>query len=74
MFNLIRLAQIGVVAVGCLGAWAAIKFKYESQGVQKERARVEQKSNANAKKAEAARNSAERLPANRLCDKYARDC
>jgi Pyruvate/2-oxoacid:ferredoxin oxidoreductase gamma subunit len=74
LFDIAKLIRIGIVAVGCLGAWAAVKFKYESQGVAKERVRVEKKATENAAKADAARRSVERIPDERLRDRYCRDC
>lgn len=74
LFDAAKLIRIGLIAAGCFTAWAAVKFSYESKGAQKERARVEKKSNENAAKADAARRSVERLPPDRLRDKYCRDC
>lgn len=65
--------QIAVmaIAVSAVVGWiSAIK----SNAVQKERARVEQKSTENANKATAARRSADKLPPDRLRDKFCRDC
>lgn len=75
MIGFFRTLQGGIVVVSAalLAGWAWVA-SIKSSAVQKERARVEQKSNANANKADAARRAAERLPATRLCDKYARDC
>jgi len=44
------------------------------RGKEQVRVQIEKNTDANAKKADAARRDAQRLPANRLCDKYARDC
>lgn len=74
LFDAAKLIRIGLIAAGCLTAWGAVKYRYESQGVEKERARVELKSNQNAKKADAARRSAAKLPPDRLRDKWCRDC
>jgi hypothetical protein len=60
-----------VVAIGAVFGWVA---SIKSKAVNEERARVEQKSNENAKKADAARRSASKLPADRLRDKFCRDC
>jgi acetolactate synthase small subunit len=45
-----------------------------NRGVLEERARVIEKGADNARKADAARSAADRLPADRLRDKYCRDC
>jgi hypothetical protein len=65
--------QIGVVVVVAVSAAAWLKI-HDSKVVSVERARVEQKSNANAEKANAARRSADKLPPDRLRDKFCRDC
>ncbi len=60
-----------VVAIGAVFGWVA---SIKSKAVNEERARVEQKSTENAKKADAARRSASKLPPDRLRDKFCRDC
>lgn len=72
LFDIAKLIRIGIVAVGCLGAWAAVKFKYEGQGVTKERARVEAKGKEVDAKAQAARRRAT-SDADRVLNKYYRD-
>ena len=65
-----QLAVVAIAVSAVVGWVASIK----SKAVTEERARVEQKSNQNAKKADAARRSADKLPPDRLRDKYCRDC
>ena len=65
--------QIGI-AVGCLVAFFAWDTSRVNKGRQLERAAVEKRGEANARKADAARRSVERVPADRLCDRYSRDC
>lgn len=74
LFDLAKLARIGVIAAGCLSAWGVWIWNHDSKVVKNERARVEAKSNANAQKAKNARDSVDRVPADRLRDKYCRDC
>ena len=65
-----QLAVVAIAVSAVVGWVASIK----SKAVTEERARVEQQSNKNAKKADAARRSASKLPPDRLRDKYCRDC
>lgn len=65
--------QIGVVVIVAGAAAGWIKSR-EVKAVSTERARVEAKSNANAQKAETARRSVDRIPSERLLDKWCRDC
>jgi hypothetical protein len=64
---------IALMAAGgvMLATW---RHDIKESGRQEVQASIYRKSNDNAKKADAARRDAERLPASRLCDKYARDC
>ena len=64
-----QLAVVAIAVSAVVGWVASIKGK----AVQEERARVEAKSNQNAKKANAARRSADKLPPDRLKDRYFRD-
>lgn len=72
LFDIAKLIRIGIIAAGCLGAWVAVKFKYESQGATKERARVEAKGKEVDAKAQAARRRAT-SDADRVLSKYYRD-
>lgn len=76
MFLAPILARFGVhiaVAVGCLVAFFAWDTSRVNKGRQLERAAVEQRGEANARKADAARRAVERVPADRLKDRYVRD-
>jgi hypothetical protein len=71
------LARYGLhigLAIGCLVAFLAWDSSRVNKGRQIERAAIEKRGEINAKKADAARRDAERIPVQRLCDKYARDC
>lgn len=65
--------MIALLAAGgvILATW---RHDIKESGRQEVRASIMKKSNENATKADAARRAAERLPANRLCDRYSRDC
>lgn len=65
--------QLGAVLACVTAAIGWLKL-HDYKTVQKERARVEQKSNENAAKANAARRSVDSIPDERLRDKYCRDC
>jgi len=65
-----QLAVFAIAVSAVVGWVASIKHK----AVTEERARVIQKSNENAEKATAARRSADKLPPDRLRDKWCRDC
>ena len=71
------LARFGIhigIAVGVIVAFFAWDSSRVNKGRQLERAAVEQRGEANARKADAARRAVERVPADRLCDKYSRSC
>lgn len=74
MFDLMKVARIGVIFMGVLAAWGAWLLNHDSKVVSKERASVQKKSNENAAKAQAARRSADKLPPDRLLDARCRDC
>lgn len=74
MFDLMKIARLGLIAAGALAAWGAWLWQHDSKVVEKERASVYRKSNENAAKAQTARRAADKLPADRLRDKYCRDC
>lgn len=69
---LVGLASAAVVAV--VGWDSSRKASWVERGKEQVRVQIEKNTDANAKKADAARRDAERLPASRLCDRYARDC
>ena len=54
-------------------AWASAAVHYETKGANRAVAKIETRNNANVKKAESARRSADTLPAERLRDGYFRD-
>jgi hypothetical protein len=63
---------LGLVAM--VATWDRGRIKQaERRGIQQERASVLQRGETNARKAESARRSVERIPDNRLRDKYFRD-
>lgn len=74
LFDLSKAIKFVAAGALALSAWAGIKYKYRSEGVQQERASVYKKSNENAAKAQTARRAADKLPPDRLRDKYCRDC
>lgn len=66
---------VGAAMVTLVVGWdSSRRANWVERGKQEVRVEIEKKSNENATKADAARRAAERLPAGRLCDKYARDC
>lgn len=71
------IARFGVriaIGLGVIVAFVTWDNSRINKGRQQERAAVEERSKSNVKKAEAARRDADRLPADRLRDKYCRDC
>jgi hypothetical protein len=64
--------QIGI-AIGCLVAFFAWDSSRVNKGRQIERAALEKRGEINATKAEKARSTVERLPADRLRDRHFRD-
>lgn len=67
-----KLIGTGALSAVLMGSCALRDRSIENRGVAKERAAVEQRGNANARKAETARRDADRLPADRLRDRYFR--
>jgi len=65
--------QIGAV-IACITAAVGWLKLHDYKTVQQERARVEKKATENAAKAHAARRSVDRIPDERLRDRYCRDC
>lgn len=73
----IFLARFGLHIAAVLGvvvAFATWDHSRVNKGRALERAAVEQRGEINAQKADAARRSVDKLPADRLRDKYCRDC
>jgi predicted negative regulator of RcsB-dependent stress response len=69
-------ARIGVVVAGIValfGLRAWDKQHQQAIGAGKVVAKIEKAANENARKADDARRSVERVPADRLRDRYARD-
>lgn len=62
-----------VAGVGLLTLWVAFAWHYEAKGALKELAKVERAGEKNAAKADAARRSVDKLPDDRLKDRYFRD-
>ena len=60
---------VGILAI----AWFAFAKHYENKGASSVVAQLEKKAETNAKKAETARRSVDRIPDERLRDKYFRD-
>jgi len=69
---MVGIASTAIVAV--LGWDSSRKASWVERGKEQVRVQIEKNTDANAKKADAARRDAARLPVGRLCDKYARDC
>ena len=66
-------AVFGMLAM--IGTWDWRRIRQaESRGAESVRVEAERKSNDNARKADDARRSADRLPLGRLRDKHCRDC
>ena len=74
MFDMMKIARMGLIAMGALAAWGVAVWNHDRKVVNDERVRVEKKSTENAKKADAARRSVDKLPADRLRDRWYRDC
>ena len=68
-----RIAATGGLVALVLSAWFAFALHYENKGAAKAVAKIEQRTQANVEKAQAARRSVETLPADRLNDRYRRD-
>ena len=68
-----RIAATGGLVALVLSAWFAFALHYENKGAAKAVAKIEQRTQANVEKAQAARRSVETLPADRLTDRYRRD-
>ena len=68
-----RIAATGGLVALVLSAWFAFALHYENKGAAKAVAKIEQRTQANVEKAQAARRSVETLPADRLNDRSRRD-
>lgn len=66
-------AVFGMLAM--LGTWDWKRIRQaENRGAESVRVEAERKSNANARKADTARRTVDRIPDERLRDKFCRDC
>lgn len=73
-FGLVRsLGAAAVAVLVFLGLWQADRLRQREIGAAKERGMIEKRSDANAKKADDVRKKVERLPMEKLSDRYARD-
>lgn len=71
------IARFGVriaMGLGVLVAFFAWDNSRVNKGRVEERAAIEKRGETNAKKADAARRAADKLPADRLRDRHCRDC
>ena len=68
-----HIAATGGLVALVLSAWFAFALHYENKGAAKAVAKIEQRTQANVEKAQAARRSVEILLADRLTDRYRRD-
>ena len=64
---------IAVAFVALIGVWQGDRALQRQKGAATAVAKMEKKANANAQKADAARRSVDKLPADGLLDKYTRD-
>lgn len=70
------IRSLGAAAVALLvfiGLWQADRLRQREIGAAKERGAMEKRADANAKKADAIRKRVERLPVEKLRDRYSRD-
>lgn len=68
-----RVAATGGLVALVLSAWAGFAYHYQKVGEARVIAKIEKASDANVKKAAAARLSVEGIPAADLNDRYRRD-
>ena len=68
-----RVAVGGGIVALLLAAWTGFAWHYENKGAAKAVAKIEQRTNANVAKAQAARRSVKDIPADQLNDQYRRD-
>lgn len=68
-----RVAVAGGIFAALLAAWTAFAWHYENKGAAKAVAAIEQRTNANVEKAQAARRSVKDIPADQLDDQFRRD-
>lgn len=72
--NTLSVAAVSGLVVVVL-AWDHSRINQaRREGAATVRALIEKNTDANVRKADAVRAAAERLPRDRLCDRYARDC
>lgn len=72
-FLITPLGRYAVFFATLLVVWFGFARHYEKKGAERVEARIEEKVQANAQKAESVRNSVQSVPANSLRDKYTRD-
>jgi hypothetical protein len=68
-----RVAVAGGIVATLLAAWVGFAWHYENKGAAKAVAKIEQRTNANVEKAQAARRSVKDIPADQLDDQFRRD-
>lgn len=68
-----RVAVAGGIFATLLGLWFGFALHYEHKGAAKAVAAIEQRTNANVEKAQAARRSVQGIPADQLDDQFRRD-
>ena len=72
-FLITPFGRWAAIAAMVFAVWFGFARHFENKGASRVVAQIEKKVEANAKKADAARRSADELPADRLRDKYFRD-
>lgn len=72
-FMATKAARWGVLFASVIIAWFGFASHYRKQGAERVEARIEEKVQANAQKAESVRNSVQSVPASGLRDKWTRD-
>lgn len=70
----IAAGAVSAAIVAVIGWDSSRKARWVESGRQEVRVEAEKKGKDNARKADAARRDAERIPADRLRDKFCRDC
>lgn len=73
MLNPGSIGIVLVALVALVALWQGDRALQRSVGASKEIAKIEKRATANAQKADAARRSVDKLPADGLLDKYTRD-
>lgn len=72
MFDLMKIARLGLIAAGALAAWGAWLWQHDSKVIRKEQVRVEEQGKKVDAKAQTARKRAA-TDADRVLPKYYRD-